>query len=303
MFICIGAVLFGKAQPHLILHFDINQTLIASDRAGGKSLENALNALMAGKYKSQWDSSVSEPISFEAYVKEILLPGDEYDQDLKKERRAYLYHFIEYLLENDHPFYPLVLGDYKAVLRILENSDGIVFPSFYRLLENLDEKQLSYTIVLRSFGEEVLQVMDEINAIYKPIIEKSGEFREGVLFIDDKPAEIYPVFHAKSAAIHDDWAYWANNNMLVEYGKPFYIDPQDPETLSIFFDDNIRVDDSGKNIISPRDVNSGKFLPVKELEQSGQVVCVDTLEAIVNENYYIDLVQKALLKTKIKEIK
>lgn len=62
----ITTPLFGT--PHLILHFDINKTLIASDRAGNKSIEQVINELLACEYKFKWDESVKEAISYDEYV-------------------------------------------------------------------------------------------------------------------------------------------------------------------------------------------------------------------------------------------
>ncbi len=102
--------------------------------------------------------------------------------------------------------------------------------------------------------------------------------------------------HIGHIAIHDDWSYWSAHGMAARQGKPFYIDRDDAETLTIFFDDNIIEDDQIKNIISPLDAHTGEVISIEDLVESGQAVRVDTLEAILNDDYYIDRVKEALIK-------
>lgn len=78
-----------------------------------------------------------------------------------------------------------------------------------------------------------------------------------------------------------------------EQGKPFYFNSEDQEILSIFFDDNIG-DSDEKNIIAPLDIATGEKVSIKTLLESKQAVGVDTLEAILNQSYYIERLQEAL---------
>lgn len=307
IFIIISMPLFSEGTPHLILYFDINKTLIASDKAGNKSVEDSLNELLAEKYKACWDESLQEAITFNEYVHEILVPdsliqGSIENQNLRAERRFYLQHFIDYLHTQNHPLYKTVLQDYETALKVLKSSNSAIFPSFYSLLEDLDKKGISYSIILRSFGEEVFDVKTEINTIYKMLFNQTGKFREGNLLLQESESiegswTVYnQLRRIEHTAIHDDWNYWTVHGESTMQGKPFYIDREDNETLSIFFDDNIREDDSIKNIIAPLDARTGKLIPIKELIQSGQAVRVETLKAILNPDYYIDCVKEAIYK-------
>lgn len=294
VFLIVTMPLVGEELPHLILYFDINKTLIASDKVGHKSVEDVLNELLAEKYKARWEESLPKEMTFEAYVKECLVPGSKENPDLKKKRRSYLHHFVDYLLENHHPLYPTVLNEYEATLAHLKASQTIVFTSFYALLDDLDRKGVSYSVVLRSFGEEVFDVKNEIGAVRGGMFSQTGKFREGRLLLGESKFEgSYDIYHQlrriDHAAIHDDWNYWNEHGMAAKQGKPFYIDRTDTETLSIFFDDNIC-----DNIIAPIDVATGELIPIEELIGSGQAVRVDTLKAIVDTDYFKDRVQAAL---------
>lgn len=300
--------LYGENFPHLILYFDINKTLIASDKASNKSVEDVLNELLAEKYEACWDQSLDE-MTFDAYVNKILLPGPSDQQELRNQRRFYLQHFIDYLREQNHPLYAIALHDYEALSTILNTSNSIVFPSFYLLLDDLDRKGISYSIVLRSFGEEIFDVMNEINAHYKMMINQTGKFREGKLLLEgnDVLEDSYAIYHQlrriEHAAIHDDWNYWNAHSMSTKQGKPFYLDREDSNTISIFFDDNIREDDSTQNIIAPLNATSGELISIGEVIESGQAVRVETMEAILNVNYYINCVEEALYRHSVKNHK
>jgi hypothetical protein len=113
-FSAVSIPLFSETAPHLILYFDINKTLIASDKAGNKSVEDVLNELLAEKYQFCWDESLQEPMTFNEYVDKVLLPGAKHHPELRNQRKFYLQHFINYLREHDHPLYQMALQDYET---------------------------------------------------------------------------------------------------------------------------------------------------------------------------------------------
>lgn len=290
----------GGGSPHLILYFDINKTLIASDKAGNKAVEDVLNELLAEKFTDRWDETLREAMTFYAYVDDVLAPGSQDDSELIALRKFYRYHFIDYLEQRNHPLYRVVLQEYQAALAVLEQSESIVFPSFYHLISTLDQKGISYSIILRSFGEEVFEVKDDIEAFYDMTFERTGTFRAGKLYLDggemiEEPYAVYRFLRRiEHTAIHDDWSFWNTNKMSTKQGKPFYIDRGDADTLSIFFDDNIRENGAIYNIIAPLDAITGEVIPIEELVESGQAVRVETLEAILNPNYYVNRVEEAM---------
>lgn len=304
VFLVVSFPLLGKeeatASPHLVLYFDINKTLIASDKAGGKSVDDVLNELLSEKYEDVWDDSQDAPMTFRNYVHRILVPKNNGNTDARNQRQSYTQHFVDYLKDQQHLLYETVLQDYETAITTLTTSNSIIFPSFYALLNDLDQKGISYSIILRSYGHEIDEVRDEINVVHKNIFSHSGKFREGKLFIEDGESignsqGIYDKLRRiEHTAIHDDYPYWDVHSSLSAYAKPFYIDANDRETLCIFFDDNIKLNDSPKNIIAPLDAATGELLPMNKLVESGQAVRVDTLKAILETDYYINLVEDAL---------
>ena len=285
-------------KPHLILYFDVNKTLIATDKASGKSLENVLNELLASHFQYDWTGKIGKAITYEDYILHIALPGQANDLSLKKERIKKLDTFLQFLKETNHPLYCEANAMYKTLFCKLYESKSPVFASFYKLLGMLDGEGYCYTLILRSYGEEVYDIAKEINKHYRPLFKGEGHFKKGHLFIQNKelnhPQEIYQFFkHSPSLAIRDDWNYWSFGKLATLYAKPFLVDSSDKSTLSLFFDDNINQNEE-QNIISPIDVQTGKKLSIQSLINKYQAVPVNTMEAILNDNYYIQLVNKAI---------
>lgn len=301
----VVAPFISEGTPHLMLHFDVNKTIIASDKAGNKSIENVINELLADKHKACWDSTLKEPITFDEYVRKVLVPGPKDDLDLREKRKLYLDHFVDYLFEKNHPLYLPVLNDFQIALSALQKAEGNIFPSFYYMIEELEKNGISFSIILRSFGHEVFEVRDEIDHALDGMFNLSGEFKKGTLHINGEDISeheaIYLVLrNGGHVAIHDDWEYWASKEMQGVYGKPFYVNLDDESTLSLFFDDNIRLGNPVTNIISPRDSKSGISIPVDELVKTNQTVRVDTLEAILKESYFFDAVMQAIQASLLK---
>lgn len=288
-----------NAETHLVLHFDINKTLIATDKATGKSVDNILNELLAVDTYYIWDPSVTHPISYEEYVRTVLVPGAFNDLKVKEKRRGYLEHFLFDLCKRNHPLYPELKSRYCELLNKLQAMDGIVFSSFYKALNELDQRKIPYTIVLRSFGEEVKDVAQEINKKYGPLISRYGYFEGPVLLIEgerlNKPSDIYKAL-MQPIAIRDDWKYWMTGGQKEAFGKPFFVDLDNKERIDIFFDDNINFLGGEINIVSPRDSKTGSPVSVDDLRKRHQLVRVNALEAILNNNYYIEKIKEVLPK-------
>jgi hypothetical protein len=291
VFLIISTSICSADVPRLVLYFDINKTLIASDKAANRSIDNVLNEMLAANYEAVWDEKVSSPITFEAYAAKMT--------NSREEKLAFMHGFMDHLREYIHPLFPLIMRDYLTALTILDSYEGMVFPSFYCLLDFLDEEQIPYSIILRTMGGERAEVQEEIEQ-RRSLAFVRGKFLEGSLIIEGEepisnPSAIYQrLKKVENAAILDDWAFWNAHQGESAQGKPFYVDQEDKEILPIFFDDNISK--SSKSIIAPMDSITGELIPIEELMESGQAVCVDTWEAILNPNYYIDLVKGAMKK-------
>ena len=284
-------------SPLLIIHFDINKTIMAEDLAGGKSLSDVLIGALAETYKDRWDSNVSDPISYKEYVETHVYPGPKGDAQLKKLRKERIVQFIDYLSAENHPLHPIVQERFTLLYNKLNNGPSIIFTSFYRGLEYLRNHDLAHSIVLRTFGEDLNRIIDEIHTmVSSDFFSWRGEFKNGVLELIslrsneivrlETTAEIYQFLKTHgNVAIHDDWKYWNKHGECKEFGKLFPIDTQDESVISLFADDNA---DPRDGILNPRNPHTNESLDTQTLIDADCVRIVDPLQAIEQDNYFAD---------------
>ena len=98
----------------------------------------------------------------------------------------------------------------------------------------------------------------------------------------------------------DDFAYWQNHDYNHEYAKPLWVDPDDKDHLHIIFDDNYRPDNLDSIVDVRRKNADGAWCSLARDQlyeyHDMSLVQVDLLEAIANDNYYVDKVKDSLTK-------
>ena len=82
------------------------------------------------------------------------------------------------------------------------------------------------------------------------------------------------------------------------------MDFEDRNTLSLFFDDNARLNTEHpeKNAIAPFDLRNGKTITPLEAIKAGNLFPVDTLEALNDPEYFVKLLDIALDETSRSQI-
>ena len=86
--------------------------------------------------------------------------------------------------------------------------------------------------------------------------------------------------------VKDDYHYWRLTGFRGRGGKLFYLDPQDRDTLQIFFDDNISSDSDYFSIVDVRDIRTGHHIPYHEAEGKYHFG-VKPHEAILDIDYFL----------------
>jgi len=314
MLSCVSVLVNAKNKattPMLIVHFDINKTIMAEDPAGGKSLSDVLIGALAETYKDRWDSGVSDPITYKEYVELHLFPGQKGDGQLKKLRKEQIVQFIEYLSANNHPLHQEVQQKFKTLHDKLNGSSSIVFTSFYRGLEYLKNHEVMHAIVLRTFGEDLDRIIDEIHTWVSPdFFSWRGEFKDGILTLVslrsneivrlETTAEIYEFLKTHgNVAIHDDWKYWNKHGECKEFGKLFPIDAEDYNVISLFADDNAHPQDG---ILNPRHPHTNESLDTQTLIDADYVRIVDPLQAIEQDDYFVDYFHAMLTRCSVQTV-
>lgn len=284
-------------RPHVMLHVDINRTLIVEDIGKGLGPDECLAAILsaAPEYSHTWDNNL-EKSTYKKWVDEKLFPGSYQDPVLKKKRENAHTKFIDVARDNNHPMFNEIDDKFKTLLDILEaQGSGKVFKSFPNLITYLKDRKYSFSVILRTFGDDLSWVSQELEKYGLNFIH--GSFHEGVLHLNDsvfkEPVKMISAFErGKHYAIQDSHGWWEQHNQKEKGGKPFPIDIADKNVLSIFFDDN--ANSSKRQILNV--IPFGEKTNLNDLIKMGRVVAVDPLKAIMEENYFIDAFETALKK-------
>ena len=168
--------------------------------------------------------------------------------------------------------------------RIKEKNIGII----YRFNEDINSIHLVLGCLKRNFD---IKTPDELYVYYNYRIKK-GEVniikggKELFEFINKNSTE----GKINSLCINDHYDTWYRFDKKSTCGKPMLIDPKNKDVEVFFFDDNITEND--ENIVDCRDINTGKSIEDKEIKDK-YLIKVDTLKAAEDENYFLDIINKA----------
>jgi hypothetical protein len=260
-------------QVHVDLHFDVNGTMLGVDFAGGRNLAEAGQKEMT--YREHLE--IKYPIYDEFRAK-------------KKEELSQIFDKMKVI---DHPELSKYSKVYETALGKLQNlkeENSHVFPSVFRLLEELQKNNIEPTFLIRTYGSEAAQAAEEVSQKFPNIrFEDPIDLRErGIEF------PIHSLHGKGHQVISDHYPIWDDNGKKREYGKAFPV-YNDPCEKSLFFDDNIEIKGEYEthNIVNPYDPKTGLSIPIDGL-LGRSIFRVDTIEAILNDEYYVELFNKAM---------
>ncbi|MGE3954525.1 MAG: hypothetical protein AB7F31_04925 [Parachlamydiales bacterium] len=283
IFLLLLLTLSPALYAQLILHFDVNGTIMAADTAGRRLPEEAILEKLGERTYGRWDGKNTTP--YTAYCKK--LPEER--------QRPMLNRLLFAMEEAGHPDAEATAAEYRELVAAIEGST--LFPSFYRLIGYLEVRQIPYTVHLRTFGSDGKAILqDTEERLGHPLFTKRLWSKEGAFTDGESPLsvrEAYEVFRTENVAGQEDWAHWLAHKKGAEAGKPFPIDVEDVGTVSIFFDDHILPADSPTNIVVPVDLD-GNPLDRAPLLESGQLCLVDTIQAIRDPDYFVKKVEEVL---------
>ena len=289
----------GVISMHLLLFMDLNGTIIAYDSAKNKDIDSAVLQLLAENYIDVWDATkTTERMTYQQYLEKHELARKAQSDDYKG--------FIHFLEMTNHPLKKEILSTYYKIKNILR--DGDVFPSFLRLIHSLNELGTSFTIILRSFGNDAHTVVSELEKRTNIKFIHHAVFKEGHLISSDEktlksPDEILAsVQPMKHGVWQDDHHYWHTHSETHFYGKPYPINFNDRGLVSIFFDDNAE----SKEILSIQPTSASavdQAILQRKLIASGRIVPVNTMNAILNDDYFTNCVEFALRQANLLDCK
>ncbi len=298
----------NASHPKVILHKDVNKTIIAEDLAGNKTIDDVLIHELAEEYYDCWDERVLSAISYSDYIKLYVVPGKKSDANVKKKRNEKLSAFLEFLRSTDHALYFSVQERYQKLRNKIASNKSIIFNSFYREIEFLENNKIPYSIVLRTFGKDLDRIIEEIHRYVKPnFFSWRGVFEDGTLELRSMQSndivrlytieQIYEFLKNNgNVAVQDDWKTWNAHGETQQFGKLFPCNRNDHSIITYFADDN---GDPSDGIINSRHPLTNAVLDTKQLIENGHICVVNMLKAIENDEYYVNHVRLLLKKPQL----
>lgn len=287
--------------PVLMLHFDVNRTITLEDSSKKVGLKEMVTAVLAENTISKWDKEHGR-MSFKDFVYTVQVPGDKHDSKLKLERQKAVWQFFNWIKEHDHPVKEDVLARRDKLMEKFTDPETKsekfkVFSAFYALIEKLQKLQIPFVVLLRTFGDDLQKIAEEIGTDSGIKFTRKGEFKGKVLYLEgekeglDTPKKIFEsiIKSKEHFAIHDDWDTWNKDG---EHGRSAKLIPFDSKNnyngilnLTLCADDNTTGEE--RDIVNPVDINGTK-IPSKDL--MGKVIfTVDTEPASIDNDYYINM--------------
>lgn len=101
-------------------------------------------------------------------------------------------------------------------------------------------------------------------------------------------------------AIRDFYPFWFSKREDARAGKLMTMDPEDPDVHAMFFDDNILPHDP--HIVDVRDARNGEVVDYFSTTKDIHLLHVEPLEAIQNEDFFIERFHASLASRKHKQL-
>ncbi|KAL3136782.1 hypothetical protein ABBQ38_005496 [Trebouxia sp. C0009 RCD-2024] len=175
-------------KARLVLHFDINKTIIMTDKAQGSGLDQMINMLLSecawgrlepgplwvpvGRLATDRPASDPQLMSYRIFLDSFLLPIkvgkgaalEALNTAIKAERQKLKRVFTEAGQPGD-----MFRGVFEKLREKLMRAPTTgcqhrILPSFFELLKHLQSQGRDFTIVFRSFGDDISEVVEEMNA-------------------------------------------------------------------------------------------------------------------------------------------
>ncbi|KAM3914864.1 uncharacterized protein RB166_017282 [Leptodactylus fuscus] len=312
----------------LILHLDLNNTILVSDAATGQGPRAALNSYLStvvwgrigdtGEWQLVSDQPSVKPPCEDAtnYYTYFGRDGNFVDGKIGQHFRGVF---------DDHM--RLLEWPGKADKRFAQKGEdgksyNWILPSFFHLLESLCLQQRQFCVILRTFGVDLPSVLRSVHAALQGEHPHFPQLKQMPLTADLTPGKIrcskrdivlthgpdrvstrpkernvYQYFSCMEGigGFQDHFDWWARNNFTASGGKPFWVDPTDCNTQHIIVDDNIRLGESD-TIVNSRvllDKEKGKESR-KALTSELYDICLvqtDLLRAIAHKDYFLDCIR------------
>ncbi|KAL8212826.1 UNVERIFIED_CONTAM: hypothetical protein K2H54_058958 [Gekko kuhli] len=327
-----GLLLEATLRPKkrkLVLHIDLNNTILVSDAVTNQDPRAALNYYLstvtwgkvnpAGKW--QWLSespSLLPPCPgavnfYSQFGRDTAFTAKPLGQPFRDLHARHL-RLLEWQGQ-PHPTFSI--PSEQPAKRY-----HLVLPAFFHLLQSLHREGRHFAIVFRTFGTDLPRVLQAVRCALEGQHPQFPALRDILLPVDLSPGKIrcskrkvtltqgaerlsteagdramYTFFSSKEGlcGFQDHFDWWASNQYSSRGGKPLWVDPHDANIHHICIDDNIRLNDSD-TIVHPRMFprlgdTRAQTIPTSEMYDIC-LVQTDLLEAIADVNYFCRCIRR-----------
>ncbi|XP_030314332.1 uncharacterized protein LOC115598998 [Calypte anna] len=323
-----GAMSGGAGRRRLVLHVDLNNTVVVADAVSGQGPRAALNTFLStvtwGRVGAagEWQWASDRP-SLRPPCPGVLSYYSHHGRDPaftetgpgRCFRDLHAHHLQ--LLE-----WPGKPHDVLSVPGEENRHYHLILPSFFHLLETLHREGRAFAVVFRTFGTDLPRALRAVSCALAGQHPRFPALRDLALPVDltlgrircskrevvltrgaerlgtqEGGRKLYDYFSSFEGigGFQDHFDWWAKNQFSSRGGKPLWIDPHDPDLHHIFIDDNIRLDDADTivhpQVFSERGSRNPRRTPTSELYNIC-LVQTNLLEAIADEDYFLRCVRK-----------
>eukprot|EP01065_Artemidia_motanka_P002957 TRINITY_DN11406_c0_g1_i1.p1 TRINITY_DN11406_c0_g1~~TRINITY_DN11406_c0_g1_i1.p1 ORF type:complete len:362 (+),score=80.55 TRINITY_DN11406_c0_g1_i1:31-1086(+) len=259
-------------RPRLVLHFDLNETILIGDPASGVSVEESLECILAKvacvqKGEDRWHDGT--PFGADRppppLLTDFFLPRGT--SIFYRSHRALAKTFTS---SGPGVVYRRHLEDLKGALQcaahdvLAPSGMPTLLPSFFHCISTLQREGRDFRVVFRTFGEDLPRVRDAMDVFaagghpdFSPVegaerfnATAGGECRlrrtqDGMKLLTDGSeltCEDAIAGHIKSKpvlCVRDHYEFWKDSRYVPASGKPVWVTLDDVDEHHIFFDDNI----------------------------------------------------------------
>ncbi|XP_053151685.1 uncharacterized protein LOC128344810 [Hemicordylus capensis] len=326
--VALSQTVLSPKKRKLVLHIDLNNTILVSDATTNQDPKAALNYYLStvtwGKISPagewQW---LSDSPSLLPPCQDAVNFYTQYGRNTKFTSTPLGRRFRD--LHARHLKLLEWQGQPHPVLSITGEQAKhyhLVLPSFFYLLESLHREGRQFAIIFRTFGTDLPRVLQAVQCalegqhprfptlqdISLPVDLSPGTIRcsqrkvvlmQGAeqLSTRDGARKMYMYFSSREGlcGFQDHFDWWATNQFSSKGGKPLWIDPHDATTHHICIDDNIRLNDFDTiihpQVFSEKRSSCPRTTPTSELYDIC-LVQTDLLEAIADESYFCHCIRR-----------
>ena len=198
--------------------------------------------------------------------------------------------------EGNHPIFLKEIGNQKQIKKYFDGThnskDYRIKESNFGVVYRFDESIKNIILVFGTLQRLRIKNEDELFSFYeKQKIKNNIKIIKGGKNIYEFIKNFSSFSKKNSFFINDHYEIWFKHDKNKSYGKPMFIDPENKNIETFFFDDNIMNNSDSKSIVDCRNVNTGNIIESEDIIEK-YLIATDPLKAAEDEFYFLNLIDK-----------